>query len=190
MLGGSPHALMRAIERYAPAQSVYISDAQRVADDDGALQWKAEQLCAVVVALREDYEAGGMQTVAELLHADLFDDFLELAGELLDKGYVPPAAVVAGSVLEEHLRKLADTREIARLADNGRPKSVETLSIDLRKADELSDLDRKSVQAWYGYRNGAAHGQAETLVAGDVERMIAGIRDFIARRPALFRIRG
>jgi hypothetical protein len=48
-----------------------------------------------------------MQTVAELIHAGVFDDFLEMANELLTEGYQHPAAVIGGSVLEEHLRKLA-----------------------------------------------------------------------------------
>lgn len=57
--------------------------------------------------MREDYEAGYMRTVEELIHADLFADFLERTDELVSKGYKDPAAVLAGSVLEEHLRKLA-----------------------------------------------------------------------------------
>jgi hypothetical protein len=174
-----------AIERLSPPDSAYAQEASGVfAYEDAAPSWIASQLGAIVSALADDYEHGGLLTVAELVHADVFDDFLELAGELLDKGYVAPAAVVAGSVLEEHLRKLADKREVARVDDRGRPKSVETLSVELRNADEFTELQRKSVQAWYAQRTAGAHGEGDRLIAADVERMIDGIRDFVARHPA------
>jgi len=58
-------------------------------------------------ALRADYVAGNLQSVIEIVHADAFADFLDMADYLLQRGYKDAAAVLAGSVLEEHLRKLA-----------------------------------------------------------------------------------
>ena len=57
-------------------------------------------------ALRADYDAGRLQSCQELIHADLFSDFLEMAEHFLENEYKDPAAVMAGGVLEEHLRKL------------------------------------------------------------------------------------
>src|SRR4051794_31811005 len=85
-----------AIERYAPPNSAYVTEAQSVLDENASVGFFAEQLCAVVEAQRDDYALGGLQSVAELLHADMFDDFLEIADELHSKGFVAPAAVVAG----------------------------------------------------------------------------------------------
>jgi hypothetical protein len=65
-----------------------------------------EQVRGTLQALRDDYESGYLQSVVELVHADIFADFLDMADYLIQQGYKDPAAVVAGSVLEEHLRKL------------------------------------------------------------------------------------
>lgn len=76
---------------------------------------------------------------------------------LLDSGYVGPAAVIAGSVLEEHLRKLAAKLALTLKNDRGRDISAETLGVDLRKAGAITEVQRKSVVAWYAIRNEAAH---------------------------------
>ncbi len=171
-----------AIRRLSPLGSEYGLRADDI-QGRAAPSHQVRDLGGILLALRADVEAGYTQTLVELVHADVFDDFLELAGELLDKGYGAPAAVVAGSVLEEHLRKLADKVSISRQDANGRPKSVETLSVELRIAGEFSELERKSLQAWYGQRTDGAHHQGANLVDADVRRMIDGIRDFIARHP-------
>src|SRR6476646_923026 len=68
-----------AIRRYAPPGSAYEDDAAEVAQSDVVSdQWKARQFTAIVHALRDDYALGGLTTVEEIVHADLFDDFLEM----------------------------------------------------------------------------------------------------------------
>ena len=47
-----------------------------------------------------------------------------------------------------------------------------------------SKLDQKSVTAWLDLRNNAAHGHYDKYEAVQVELMISGVRDFIARNPA------
>ena len=69
---------------------------------------KVVSLAGVLTALREDYQAGYLQSIEQLIHGNVFADFL-MADELLQKPYKDPAAVLAGSVLEEHLRNLATT---------------------------------------------------------------------------------
>lgn len=173
-----------AIERVAPPHSAYLDEAETVLGEDSSISWTAQHLCAIVEALRADYQAGAMVEVEELVHADLFSDFIEMAHELHEKGFVGPAAVVAGSVLEEHLRKLAAKNGISLADGNGRAKSVEVIGVDLRKAQAITEVERKSVTAWYAQRTEAAHGRADALAPPEVERMIDGVRDFVARHPA------
>jgi len=92
--------------------------------------------------------------------------------------------VLAGSVLEEHLRKLASRAEVDILDAKSKPKSVEALGVELRKAEIFAEVQRKTLSAWYSQRNEAAHGRSDTLVDVEVERMIDGLRSFIARFPA------
>ena len=51
----------------------------------------------------------------------LFADFLEMASELQRKGFKDAAAVIAGSTLEEHLRKLATKAQLPIYRQQGRP---------------------------------------------------------------------
>lgn len=173
-----------AIQRYAPPGSPYEGEAIKVAEGEGGDQWQAEQLTAIVHALRDDYAAGGLLAIEEIVHADLFDDFLDMAVELLSKRFVGPSAVLAGTVLEEHLRKLAARHEIEIVDDRGRPKSADTLGVELRKAGVVTEVQRKSVVAWYAQRTEGAHGRPQNLNDSEVERMIDGVRDFVSRHPA------
>src|SRR5262245_22292526 len=85
-----------AIGRYAPPRSSYEGDAAEIGRELGNEEWRAKLLTAIVHALRDDYALGGLTAVQELVHADLFDDFLDMAAELLSKGFVGPAAALAG----------------------------------------------------------------------------------------------
>lgn len=101
--------------------------------------------------MTRDYESGYLQSVIKLVHADIFADFLDMADYLLQQGYKDPAAVVAGSVLEEHLRKLCDEHGVAVVKDDGTPKKADALNSELAGAGGYSKLDQKSVTAWLDY---------------------------------------
>lgn len=173
--------LRAAIVRLAPAGSPYISDAEVVPKG-----WPADectQLVAIVRALHEDYAHGYMKTVEELIHADVFADFLDMASELLSKGYKDPAAVIVGSVLEEHLRQLARVHKIPTVV-GGSPRKSDTINADLVKASVYNKLEQKDVTAWLGLRNAAAHGNYATYAKAQVETLLAGVRAFMIRHPA------
>lgn len=171
---------LSAIDRYAPAGSAYHKQADAMRESPS---W-APDLGSILEALRDDYREGGMRSVAELLHAALFDDFLEMATELDSKGFHGPAAVLAGSVLEEHFRKLAGKNGAAVGDARGRPLSVETLGVELVKRQVISEPRRKMIASGYGQRTEGAHGRFDKVVPEEVSRMIDGIRDFIASHPA------
>jgi hypothetical protein len=170
-----------AIDRFAPAGSAYKRQADELDGYDGYI---VARLAGILRALHADFQAGYMRTIEELIHAAVFDDFLELATELASKGYHPPAAVVAGSVLEEHLRKLAEKSGSEVRDQKDRPKSVDALAIELVKGGAFPEPRRKIIAGWYGQRTEAAHGHFDKVIANEVERMIPGIREFIADHPA------
>jgi hypothetical protein len=122
--------------------------------------------------------------VVELVHADLFADFLEMAHYLLQQGYKDPAAVISGSVLEEHLRKLCQKNSIDVLKSDGSPKKADTLNADLSGSNIYPKLDQKNVTAWLDLRNKAAHGHYSEYTKEQVELMLQSVRDFTARCPA------
>jgi hypothetical protein len=111
-----------------------------------------------------------------------------MADHVLSEGYKDPSAVLIGSVLEEHLRKLClknsipveftDTRGI------NHPKKSDTLNAELANAGVYSKLDQKNVTAWLDLRNKAAHGQYTQYTQQQVELLLMSVRDFVTRNPA------
>lgn len=176
--------LMAGIRRYAPNGSAHRDGAEALVKQYGVHNsFIVEPLLGVLRALRADYSAGYLSTVEELIHADLFSDFLEMAEHLLNQGYKDPSAVLVGSVLEEHLRKLC--------LKNGLPVSVgsnykkaDTLNADLAGASVYSKLDQKSITAWLDLRNKAAHGKYAEYTKDQVQLMLDGVRNFMARNAA------
>ena len=52
------------------------------------------KMLGVLQAAKDDYENGALFDIKVLIEADLFEDFLDQADQLLQKGYYQPAAVI------------------------------------------------------------------------------------------------
>jgi hypothetical protein len=137
-------------------------------------------LAGALKALRSDYEHGRLQTFRQMVQSDLFSDFLEMAEYLLEDKLKDPAAVIAGGVLEEHLRKLCDKNGVD-LAD--KPK-LDTMNADLAKKGAYGKNEQKQITAWAGVRNSAAHGKYNEYSLDQVTLMVEGIRQFLGKIPA------
>jgi len=181
--GAACTRLSAAIERYARPGSSYRDETQRINSSKGHAESRAVELLGVAQALRDDYAAGHMRSVEELVHADVFSDFLDMAKELQDKGFKDPAAVLAGSVLEGHLRQLAAGSDIAVEKPDGKPRSAEAINADLGK-EVYGTGEQKAVTAWLDLRNAAAHADYEKYDAGQVALLIEAVRAFALRHPA------
>lgn len=187
-LSESRNALLSAIRRLAPPGSVYADNVQRydasVAAGSLAMSMALGPVRGMLRALRSDYASGYMQSVVELVHADIFADFLDMASYLLEQGYKDPAAVVTGSVLEAHLRKLCVKLGVLAVKADGTPKKADALNAELTAAGAYSKLDHKNVTAWLDLRNKAAHGHYGEYTQEQVALMLQGVRDFASRHPA------
>lgn len=172
-----------AIGRLTPPGSSYRVIADNVIQHLSA-PGPVLQLKGALEALRSDYAAGYAASVEELVHADVFGDFIGMAQELLEKGYKDAAAVVVGSVLEGHLRQLAAKNGVQADDGAGKPKNADRLNADMVKAGVYGTLDQKQVMAWQGLRNHAAHGEYERYDAAQVGLMLQGVTDFLVRFPA------
>ncbi len=130
---------------------------------------------AIFFSAKSEYEGGYLFDVQNLVRAEVFSDELEQAKHFLDRNHKVPAAVVAGVVLETTLRKLCDRHDELKPADN-----LNRMNDDLAKAAVYNKMRADQVRAWAKVRNSAAHGHPEEFDEGDVERMIDGVRDFVA----------
>jgi len=95
-----------AIHRVAGNPSVYVTQCEEIIETNAGMPGvTGRNLMGVLESLRADVEMGYLRSQRELLHGELFGDFLEMAQHLLDEGYKDAAAVIAGSTLEAHLRQ-------------------------------------------------------------------------------------
>ncbi len=176
-----------AIMRIAGLNSPYGHQVTDVLTHESWDTTKLKNIIGIVEALKCDLEAGYLQSAEELIHGEVFSDFLEMASYLLEEGYKDPAAVVGGASLEGHLRQLCkkldieitinDTKEI-------RPKKTDSLNAEIAKVSGYPTLDQKNVTAWLDLRNKAAHGHYDSYTSEQVSLTLSGIRDFITRNPA------
>ena len=102
---------------------------------------------------------------------------------MLKEGYKDPAAVLAGSTLEVHLRELCVSNNIDTDVLNSKgatiSKKADVMNSDLTKAGIYSSAYQKQVSAWLGLRNSAAHGKYSDYKVEEVSLMLQGIRQFI-----------
>lgn len=141
---------------------------------------------SILEAIKSEIDGGWLFTIKGLITAEIFADFIEMAEYLLSSGYKDPAAVMVGSVLEEHLRQLCSKNGIdAEVVRDGKnkPKTADLMNADLAKANIYNKLDQKSVTAWLGLRNNAAHGKYNEYDTQQVENMIQGVTNFMVRNP-------
>jgi hypothetical protein len=137
--------------------------------------------------LREAYQNGYFQSIQELVHAELFDDFLEMAEHLLENNYKDAAAIMVGSVLESHIKKMCIKSGLP-ITTSVKGKNVITkadvLNADLVKNGTYNKLQQKQITAWFGLRNEAAHGNYQAYKKEEVDLMLKGVRQFILQNPA------
>lgn len=88
-------AMSAAIDRLAPPDSRYVQNAQKVSEKYGP-SYNISAIYGIFKALRDDYRSGYLQEIEELIHADIFSDFLDMAEYLLNKGFKDPSAVLIG----------------------------------------------------------------------------------------------
>lgn len=138
----------------------------------------------ILTSIKTEIERGWLTTLKGLITAEIFSDFLEMAEHLLSEKYPHPAAVMIGSVLEEHLRQLCNKNAIAVTQIKGGkpvPKKADLLNAELTNGAVYNKLDQKNVIAWLDLRNKAAHGRYSEYSQEQVEIMLAGVTEFLSR---------
>ncbi len=134
----------------------------------------------VIKAAIQDVKEGRLRKFTDIVTAELFDNFLEMAEYLLSAKYKDPAAVLIGGVLEEHLRNLC-THNTIDIDEDGKRKKADKMNADLYKASVYNRLDNKAVTALLDLRNKAAHGEYNTYTIEQVSLMLKGVHDFLTR---------
>lgn len=128
-----------------------------------------------------------LEDLTEMIEANVAADYLGQAEQLLAEGQPGkfdhvPAAVLAGAILEDALRRLCQrqTPPIPTTKSDGSPKTLDPLIADLQKANVYNKMKGDQLRSWAKIRNYAAHGEFNQFTRQDVEQMLTGVKDFLA----------
>ena len=157
------------------AEHVYVANFEREVDRGYTNSAKAG--IGILKAVCEDLEDGSLTDVRTLVSAEVFTDFLAMAGHLLEREYKDPAASLCGAVLEEGLRRIATNRGIkVRERDD-----LSALNQKLATKGVYTRLVQKQLTVWTDVRNAADHGKFSEYSKADVADMHTGVSSFLAR---------
>jgi hypothetical protein len=138
------------------------------------------ELVGILKGIQHEIKSGLLTDLRRLLQAEIFADFLEMAEHLLTEGYKDASAVLLGGVLEDSLRKLADSLGVATVSTAGKPLTIDPLNVTLVKAGAYNALVQKQITTWANLRNDAAHGQFSKYDAEQVHQMLLFVQKFCA----------
>jgi monofunctional biosynthetic peptidoglycan transglycosylase len=125
---------------------------------------QAARLAAIIPAPLKREPGLMNESSAEILYRLKQGDLLDMADNLLHQGHKDTAAETVGSVLAEHLRRLA--------LKHGPVATV------------YSELDRKSAAECLDLRDKATRGKSTEYTQEQVTVSLRWVRDFIVRHPA------
>lgn len=144
---------------------------------DGGYVSTVEVGIGILNAVREDLEDGFLTDVHTLVSAEVFTDFLTMAGHLVDSGYKDPAASLCGAVLERGLRQLATNKGVkVRERDD-----LNALNQKLAAKGVYTRLVQKQLAVWTDIRNAADHGKFSDYSKTEVADMHQGVSSFLAQ---------
>lgn len=132
----------------------------------------------ILIAALDDMQGGYLADMKELVEAEIFSDFMDQAEHLLSTGYYQAAAVVAGCVLEDGLRKMCEQNPDIELSDKTK---LSWMNDRLREYNVYNLLTHKKITAISDLRNKAAHGQWEEFDKNDVKEMMSSINIFMQK---------
>ncbi|MGR8981339.1 MAG: hypothetical protein ACU84H_14775 [Gammaproteobacteria bacterium] len=130
----------------------------------------------ILQAANNDYESGVLFDIRKFAAAEIIAGFLDQAKCLLENGHHASAASIAGTVLEEGLKKLCSTNAIA-VTD---PARIGSMNADLSNAEVYSKLVENNISAYSDIRNNADRGDIDKFTKEDIEAMTAWISRFLS----------
>jgi len=130
----------------------------------------------ILRAAKEDIESGVLHKVVDIVSAEIFDDFLDMAEYLLENKYKDPAASLIGAVLENELRRMCRGNDIPVKSDD----NIGSLNQKLFQKPVYGKPQMRQISIWQAIRDSADHGKFEDYNAESVKNMLEGVRNFLA----------
>ena len=129
------------------------------------------QQLAIVKAVKKRFESS-LFDIRQLVQADLFDSELEAAKDLVKNGYLRPAGVVAGVVMEGHLAQVCDNHGITF---RKRAPTITDFNNALKKVDVIDTPQWRSNQHLGDIRNLCGHKKGAEPTKEQVNNLVDGV---------------
>ena len=116
-----------------------------------------------------------LDRIEGVLQADIFDNELEAADHLLKNGFIRSAGVIAGIVLEGHLRTVCKSHKITI------PKkpTISPLNQELKNNEIISISQWRHIQHLNDIRNECSHKREKEPSQKDVIRLLKDVKEII-----------
>lgn len=143
--------------------------------DQSAAVPKMQNQTAMLDAAVKRFESS-LFDLQEVVQADLFDSELDAADELVKKGFVRAAGVIAGVVLERHLRHVC-----AMHGEKSRKKnpSIADYNEILKKSQIIETSKWRFIQHLADIRNLCGHDKERDPTKEEVQELIKGVSKVI-----------
>lgn len=138
------------------------------------------ELVGILKAVEHDIESGLLSDFRNVIQAEVFADFLGMAEHLLMEDYKDAAAVLLGAVLENSLRKMAESNRLELVNAKGKSLTIGPLNVALAKNGVYNALVQKQVTSWANLRNDAAHAHFSKYDRDQVKQMLLFLQKFCA----------
>jgi VanZ family protein len=112
-----------------------------------------------------------LSDIKGVLEADLFDDEVAAAEDLLKKKHVRAAGVVAGVVLERHLKRIAGNHKIVL---RKKQPTIGDLNDALKQASVYDTIQWRQIQRLSDIRNYAGHAKERDPTSEEIQELISG----------------
>jgi hypothetical protein len=113
--------------------------------------------------------------IAQLTRADVFDSELDAARGLVNAGFVRPAGVLTGVVLEKHLLQVCEAHQIKVRSQKS---TISSLNDELKNAGVLDVPRWRQVQRLADLRNLCGHGKDREPTKDEVSELVDGVEKF------------
>ena len=117
--------------------------------------------------------------ISTMVRADLFDDEIEAADELNTNGYYRAAGMIAGVVLESHVRVV-----VTKFSPKGSHQAKKKLKFNdcieyLKKNKVIDVVAWNKLRYLMSIRNNCAHSEEKEPTKGDIDSFIKGVHEVI-----------
>jgi hypothetical protein len=136
---------------------------------------KFSQQLKIIESLKRKFKSSLFE-IRLILQADLFDNELDAAEELKKKGFLRAAGVLAGVVLESHLKEICNRHKITIRKKN---PTISDFNDALKNSNIIETQTWRYIQFLSDIRNLCSHDKGREPKESEVEDLISGVRKIV-----------